>query len=83
MPGGGFFLDTPGMRELQLAEATGGIEEAFDDVVELFARCRFSDCAHETEPGLRRAGGAPRRTPGVAALEELPEAAARARRRWS
>ena len=32
VPGGGFFLDTPGMRELQLAEATGGIEEAFDDV---------------------------------------------------
>jgi ribosome biogenesis GTPase / thiamine phosphate phosphatase len=51
VPGGGFFLDTPGMRELQLAEALGGIEEAFDDVVELFARCRFSDCAHETEPG--------------------------------
>jgi ribosome biogenesis GTPase len=51
VPGGGFFLDTPGMRELQLAEATGGIEEAFDDVVDLFASCRFSDCAHETEPG--------------------------------
>ena len=51
VPGGGFFLDTPGMRELQLAEATGGIEEAFDDVVDLFAHCRFSDCAHETEPG--------------------------------
>jgi ribosome biogenesis GTPase len=51
VPGGGFFLDTPGMRELQLAEGTGGIEEAFDDVIELFDRCRFSDCAHETEPG--------------------------------
>jgi ribosome biogenesis GTPase len=51
VPGGGFFLDTPGMRELQLAEATGGIEEAFDDLFELFARCRFSDCAHDQEPG--------------------------------
>ena len=51
VPGGGFFLDTPGMRELQLAEATGGMEEAFDDIVELFARCRFSDCAHDQEPG--------------------------------
>jgi ribosome biogenesis GTPase / thiamine phosphate phosphatase len=51
VPGGGFFLDTPGMRELQLAEATGGIEEAFDDLFELFALCRFSDCAHESEPG--------------------------------
>jgi ribosome biogenesis GTPase len=51
VPGGGFFLDTPGMRELQLAEATGGIEEAFDDLFGLFARCRFSDCAHDREPG--------------------------------
>jgi ribosome biogenesis GTPase len=51
VPGGGFFLDTPGMRELQLAEASSGVEEAFDDVTELVALCRFSDCAHDTEPG--------------------------------
>jgi ribosome biogenesis GTPase / thiamine phosphate phosphatase len=50
VPGGGFFLDTPGMRELQLAEASGGITETFDDVAELAASCRFGDCAHETEP---------------------------------
>ena len=51
VPGGGFFLDTPGMRELQLSEATSGVDEAFEDVGELAGRCRFSDCAHETEPG--------------------------------
>jgi ribosome biogenesis GTPase len=51
VPGGGFFLDTPGMRELQLSEASAGVEETFDDVTELAARCRFSDCAHEAEPG--------------------------------
>ena len=51
VPGGGLFLDTPGMRELQLWEADGGLEEAFEDVAELAARCRFSDCAHRTEPG--------------------------------
>jgi len=50
VPGGGFFLDTPGMRELQLSEATGGVEEAFDDVTELAAMCRFNDCAHDSEP---------------------------------
>jgi ribosome biogenesis GTPase len=48
--GGGFFLDTPGMRELQLSEASGGMSETFDDVAELAAQCRFSDCAHESEP---------------------------------
>ena len=36
---------------LQLAEASGGMTETFEDVIELAARCRFSDCAHESEPG--------------------------------
>ena len=51
VPGGGFFLDTPGMRELQLGDAQTGVEEAFDDVAALAAECRFGDCAHDTEPG--------------------------------
>jgi ribosome biogenesis GTPase len=51
VPGGGLFLDTPGMRELQLAEVEYGVEETFDDVAELAARCRFRDCAHDAEPG--------------------------------
>lgn len=48
---GGWLIDTPGMRELQLADAGDGIDEVFADIVELAASCRFSDCAHETEPG--------------------------------
>jgi ribosome biogenesis GTPase len=51
LPGGGLVIDTPGLREVQLWEADEGLEEAFDDVAELAAACRFSDCAHETEPG--------------------------------
>jgi ribosome biogenesis GTPase len=51
VPGGGLVLDTPGMRELGLWAAGGGVEEAFGDVAELAAACRFADCAHETEPG--------------------------------
>ena len=51
LPGGGLVVDTPGMRELQLWAADEGLEEAFDDVTVLFADCRFSDCAHDTEPG--------------------------------
>jgi ribosome biogenesis GTPase len=51
VPGGGLVLDTPGMRELQLAEVEGGFGEAFEDIAELAARCRFTDCAHESEPG--------------------------------
>jgi ribosome biogenesis GTPase / thiamine phosphate phosphatase len=51
LPGGGLVLDTPGMRELQLWEASGGISETFADIEGLAAQCRFSDCAHRTEPG--------------------------------
>jgi ribosome biogenesis GTPase len=48
---GGLIVDTPGMRELQLWDADEGLDEAFEDVTALFAGCRFSDCAHDTEPG--------------------------------
>jgi ribosome biogenesis GTPase / thiamine phosphate phosphatase len=51
LPQGGLVLDTPGMRELQLWESADGLDATFADVEELAARCRFSDCAHRTEPG--------------------------------
>ena len=51
LPGGALVIDTPGMREVQLWIADEGLEEAFSDVTELFEHCRFSDCAHESEPG--------------------------------
>jgi ribosome biogenesis GTPase len=50
LPTGGIVIDTPGMRELQLWTADDGIGAAFQDVEELAAQCRFSDCAHDTEP---------------------------------
>ncbi|MCY7302653.1 MAG: ribosome small subunit-dependent GTPase A [Thermoleophilia bacterium] len=51
LPGGALIIDTPGIRELQLWVAEDGIGEAFDDVTALFASCKFSDCAHDREPG--------------------------------
>jgi ribosome biogenesis GTPase len=50
-PGGGLVVDTPGLRELQLWEGAEGVPTAFAEVEDLAARCRFSDCAHEGEPG--------------------------------
>jgi ribosome biogenesis GTPase len=50
LPGGGLVIDTPGIRELQLWDG-GGIDEAFADVEDLAAACRFNDCSHESEPG--------------------------------
>ena len=51
LPGGGILIDTPGMRELQLWDAEGGLEQTFADVQSLAAACRFRDCSHGTEPG--------------------------------
>jgi ribosome biogenesis GTPase len=48
MPGGAIIIDTPGLRELQVWE--GDLDSAFADIAELAAQCRFSDCAHSTEP---------------------------------
>jgi ribosome biogenesis GTPase len=48
---GGWLLDTPGMRELQLTDAKAGLEEVFADIVALTTACRYGDCRHEVEPG--------------------------------
>lgn len=48
---GGWLIDTPGMRELQLTDVQSGIDEVFFDIVELAQSCRFSTCRHDTEPG--------------------------------
>jgi ribosome biogenesis GTPase len=50
LPGAGCVIDTPGMRELQLWDSAEGLERAFEDVDAVIAECRFSDCAHDTEP---------------------------------
>ncbi|OYV38387.1 MAG: ribosome small subunit-dependent GTPase A [Rhodospirillales bacterium 20-64-7] len=51
LPGGRLVLDTPGMRELGLAEAAEGVAATFEDIAALAADCRFHDCAHASEPG--------------------------------
>lgn len=50
LPQGGLLLDTPGMRELQLA-GEDGLDAVFADIEELAEQCRFRDCRHDTEPG--------------------------------
>lgn len=50
MPSGALLLDTPGMRELQLAASEKGIAEAFSDISELGLLCKFADCQHQREP---------------------------------
>lgn len=48
--GGGYLIDTPGLRELQLWTTTDGLSTAFDEITELAGGCRFRDCSHMHEP---------------------------------
>lgn len=51
LPGGAWLLDTPGMRELQLTDVQAGLDDVFAEITALARQCRFSDCAHDSEPG--------------------------------
>jgi ribosome biogenesis GTPase / thiamine phosphate phosphatase len=51
IPGGGWVIDTPGIRTLYVSDATDGIDTLFADIVELTPHCRFRDCTHVHEPG--------------------------------
>ena len=43
-------MDTPGMRELGMWNASEGLSEAFSDVEDFLGKCKFSDCTHGNEP---------------------------------
>jgi ribosome biogenesis GTPase len=51
LPGHGILIDTPGMREIQLWDTGEGAAATFSDIAGFGERCRFRDCAHESEPG--------------------------------
>ncbi|MDQ2631997.1 MAG: ribosome small subunit-dependent GTPase A [Actinomycetota bacterium] len=48
LPSGALLIDMPGLRKVALW--TGG-DEAFAEIEELAASCRFADCQHDSEPG--------------------------------
>lgn len=50
LPGGGFLIDTPGLRAVSLWTSGSGIERAFADVFDLADHCKFRDCKHREEP---------------------------------
>lgn len=51
IPGGGWVIDTPGIRTLYVSDVTDGIDTLFADITELATLCRFRDCTHAHEPG--------------------------------
>ena len=64
--GGGWVIDTPGMRTLHVSDAAFGIETLFAEITELAPLCRFRDCTHVHEPGCAVQGAVRRRArPGA------------------
>jgi ribosome biogenesis GTPase len=54
-PGGGWVVDTPGVRTLSLSDMDpADVPLHFPDIARL-GRCRFQDCSHRTEPGCAAA----------------------------
>ncbi|QQR52070.1 ribosome small subunit-dependent GTPase A [bacterium] len=51
MDSGTIIIDNPGSREVGVTDAQSGIVEVFDDIETLTTECRFTNCAHTTEPG--------------------------------
>jgi ribosome biogenesis GTPase len=51
LEGGALLVDMPGMRELGMLGVSEGLDDAFADIGALARKCRFTDCAHSSEPG--------------------------------
>ena len=51
LPNGGILIDTPGMREVGIADSDRGLEITFEHIVILSKNCKFKDCTHTNEAG--------------------------------
>lgn len=51
LPGGGYVVDTPGLREVGMwGLASAELDECFPEFRPVLGNCRFQDCHHLTEP---------------------------------
>lgn len=51
MQNGGWVIDTPGIRSLQLKDVEQGLDTLFAEITELVPNCKFRNCTHDHEPG--------------------------------
>jgi ribosome biogenesis GTPase len=49
LPKGGVVIDTPGMREFHIWDASQGAKETFHEIESLAPGCHFRDCTHTKE----------------------------------
>lgn len=48
---GGIIIDNPGMREVGIADTSGGLEITFEALLDYAQDCRYKDCTHTHELG--------------------------------
>ena len=48
---GGIIIDNPGMREVGIADTSGGLEITFEAILDYAHDCRYKDCTHTHELG--------------------------------
>jgi ribosome biogenesis GTPase len=71
MPNGGWLIDTPGLRALNLWTSGRGIERAFADIFKLAELCKFRDCKHEDEPNCAVRGAIAKGEISIERLESM------------
>lgn len=47
----GAVIDTPGMRGIAVNLTTNDVKDVFEEITQIAASCRFSNCTHQNEPG--------------------------------
>ncbi|MBN2214335.1 MAG: ribosome small subunit-dependent GTPase A [Bacteroidales bacterium] len=48
---GSILIDTPGLREVGIADTSDGLESTFENIYNLSTQCRFNNCTHTREKG--------------------------------
>lgn len=51
MSDGSTLIDTPGLRSVGLTGDLEAVDDAFPEIGDVAATCRFRDCQHDSEPG--------------------------------
>lgn len=87
LPGGGDLIDSPGVRDFQLWQATPeDLQRGFRELGRYAGQCRFLDCRHNGEPGCAIADAAERAEVDARRLSSyrslLQQALARSRQRF-
>jgi ribosome biogenesis GTPase / thiamine phosphate phosphatase len=48
---GGYIVDSPGLKEIQLWADEDDLDNVFDEIAAVADNCKFTDCKHINEPG--------------------------------